>query len=42
MNSRPTSRKYREAAERISGNVEDFSAEYSVALRITVDRVRGF
>jgi PPOX class probable F420-dependent enzyme len=34
--------KYREAAERISGNVEDFSAEYSVALRITVDRVRGF
>ena len=34
--------KYREAAERISGNVEDFSAAYSVALRITVDRVRGF
>jgi len=34
--------KYRAAAERISGNVEDFSAEYSVALRITVDRVRGF
>jgi len=34
--------KYREAAERVSGNVEEFSAEYSVALRITVDRVRGF
>jgi PPOX class probable F420-dependent enzyme len=34
--------KYREAAERVSGNVEAFSAEYSVALRITVDRVRGF
>jgi PPOX class probable F420-dependent enzyme len=34
--------KYREAAERISGNVEDFSADYSVAMRITVDRVRGF
>lgn len=34
--------KYRGAAERVSGNVEDFSAAYSVALRITVDRVRGF
>ena len=34
--------KYRAAAEQISDNVEDFSAEYSVALRITVDRVRGF
>ena len=34
--------KYREAAERISGNTEEFSADYSVALQITIDRVRGF
>jgi PPOX class probable F420-dependent enzyme len=34
--------KYRAAAEQISDNVEEFSAEYSIALRITVDRVRGF
>jgi PPOX class probable F420-dependent enzyme len=34
--------KYQEAAERISANVEEFSADYSVALRITIDRVRGF
>jgi len=34
--------KYQAAAEQISDNVEEFSAEYTVALRITVDRVRGF
>jgi PPOX class probable F420-dependent enzyme len=34
--------KYRAAAERISANVAEFSAEYSIALRITIDRVRGF
>jgi PPOX class probable F420-dependent enzyme len=34
--------KYRQAAERVSGKVDEFSADYSVALRITIDRVRGF
>ena len=34
--------KYQAAAERVSANVAEFSAEYSVALRITIDRVRGF
>jgi PPOX class probable F420-dependent enzyme len=34
--------KYRVAAERVSGDVTAFAASYSVALRIRVDRVRGF
>jgi PPOX class probable F420-dependent enzyme len=36
------SAKYGAAAARISGDVEAFSAEYPVALRVTIDRVRGF
>jgi PPOX class probable F420-dependent enzyme len=34
--------KYRAAAAAISGDVEAFSAAYPVALRVTIDRVRGF
>jgi PPOX class probable F420-dependent enzyme len=34
--------KYGRAAAQISGDVEAFSAEYSVAIRITIERVRGF
>lgn len=34
--------KYGAAAAQISGDVEAFSAAYPVALRVTVDRVRGF
>jgi PPOX class probable F420-dependent enzyme len=34
--------KYGTAAAQISGDVAAFSAAYPVALRITVDRVRGF
>lgn len=34
--------KYQQAAEQISGDVAAFSASYPVAVRITVDRVRGF
>ena len=34
--------KYVGEAARLSGDVEAFSRDYSVALRITVDRVRGF
>lgn len=34
--------KYREAAARVSGDVEAFSAAYPIALRIVIDHVRGF
>jgi PPOX class probable F420-dependent enzyme len=34
--------KYEAAATRISGTVEAFSEAYPVAVRVTVDRVRGF
>jgi PPOX class probable F420-dependent enzyme len=34
--------KYAERAAGISGDMERFAAEYSVALRVEVDRVRGF
>jgi PPOX class probable F420-dependent enzyme len=34
--------KYSAAAARVSGDVEAFSAAYPVALRITIDKVRGF
>jgi PPOX class probable F420-dependent enzyme len=34
--------KYAEAAARISGDVPAFAAEYPVAIRIRLDRVRGF
>jgi PPOX class probable F420-dependent enzyme len=33
--------KYAAAATQVSGSVEAFSAEYPVAVRVTVDRVRG-
>jgi PPOX class probable F420-dependent enzyme len=34
--------KYGAAAARISGDTEAFARSYGVAMRITVDRVRGF
>ncbi len=34
--------KYSEPATQISGSVETFSAEYPVAVRVTIERVRGF
>jgi len=34
--------KYGEAAARISGDVAAFSADYPVAVRISIDHVRGF
>ena len=34
--------KYARAVAEMSADVEAFSAQYSVAMRITVDRVRGF
>jgi len=34
--------KYREAMVRVSGSAEGFSLAYPVAVRVQVDRVRGF
>jgi PPOX class probable F420-dependent enzyme len=34
--------KYRAAAEQVSGDSAAFASSYSVAIRITLDRVRGF
>jgi PPOX class probable F420-dependent enzyme len=34
--------KYRDQMIRVSGSLEAFSAEYSVPLRVRVDRLRGF
>jgi len=34
--------KYGDDAAQVSGTVEAFSEQYSVAVRVTVDRVRGF
>ena len=34
--------KYRSGMERVSGSAEKFSVDYSVPLRITIRRIRGF
>ncbi len=42
MQNEPYAAKYAEAAARVSGDVEKFAADYPVALRIKLTRVRGF
>jgi len=34
--------KYRDDMTRVSGSPEQFSALYTVALRVTIDKIRGF